>query len=100
SQHNTYELRGQPVTGFAALTFLRVACVAGTVTGASPVGLFDVFHEVETSLQRPSSCAVFFFFQAEDGIRDFHVTGVQTCALPISYAAASAPSPCGNISST
>src|SRR5215475_14709930 len=28
--------------------------------------------------------ALFFFFQAEDGIRDFHVTGVQTCALPIS----------------
>src|SRR5690606_40978649 len=25
----------------------------------------------------------FFFFQAEDGIRGFHVTGVQTCALPI-----------------
>src|SRR6266508_6443860 len=28
----------------------------------------------------------FFFFQAEDGIRDGHVTGVQTCALPISRA--------------
>src|SRR5207248_4512801 len=27
----------------------------------------------------------FFFFQAEDGIRDRTVTGVQTCALPISY---------------
>src|SRR2546421_9187170 len=27
----------------------------------------------------------FFFFQAEDGIRDLIVTGVQTCALPISY---------------
>src|SRR5690625_7862051 len=27
---------------------------------------------------------MFFFFQAEDGIRDGHVTGVQTCALPIS----------------
>src|SRR5690606_40393867 len=27
----------------------------------------------------------FFFFQAEDGIRDFHVTGVQTCALPIYF---------------
>src|SRR5437870_12685554 len=27
-----------------------------------------------------------FFFQAEDGIRDGHVTGVQTCALPISRA--------------
>src|SRR5262249_59612383 len=26
----------------------------------------------------------FFFFQAEDGIRDWSVTGVQTCALPIS----------------
>src|SRR5256885_11692697 len=28
-------------------------------------------------------CADFFFFQAEDGIRDYKVTGVQTCALPI-----------------
>src|SRR5690606_40108764 len=31
-----------------------------------------------------SSATGGFFFQAEDGIRDFHVTGVQTCALPIS----------------
>src|SRR5690606_39809855 len=31
------------------------------------------------------------FFQAEDGIRDFHVTGVQTCALPISAARAQEP---------
>src|SRR5205823_7755962 len=30
----------------------------------------------------------FFFFQAEDGIRDKLVTGVQTCALPISWALA------------
>src|SRR3989454_1810005 len=30
-----------------------------------------------------SVCGVFFFFQAEDGIRDYKVTGVQTCALPI-----------------
>src|SRR6185437_306130 len=30
---------------------------------------------------------LFFFFQAEDGIRDKLVTGVQTCALPISYGA-------------
>src|SRR5690606_39974111 len=29
------------------------------------------------------SFVLIFFFQAEDGIRDFHVTGVQTCALPI-----------------
>src|SRR5215467_8188235 len=29
----------------------------------------------------------FFFFQAEDGIRDYKVTGVQTCALPIFHVA-------------
>src|SRR5256886_6928045 len=32
-------------------------------------------------------CFVCFFFQAEDGIRDLTVTGVQTCALPISSVA-------------
>src|SRR5256885_2712657 len=31
------------------------------------------------------SHSFFFFFQAEDGIRDYKVTGVQTCALPISF---------------
>src|SRR5256885_6483640 len=30
-------------------------------------------------------CIYFFFFQAEDGIRDYKVTGVQTCALPIYF---------------
>src|SRR2546429_7124231 len=30
-------------------------------------------------------CRRFFFFQAEDGIRDVAVTGVQTCALPIYF---------------
>src|ERR1022692_5205787 len=30
-------------------------------------------------------CCVCFFFQAEDGIRDYKVTGVQTCALPICF---------------
>src|SRR5207244_6621258 len=37
-------------------------------------------------------CVCFFFFQAEDGIRDDLVTGVQTCALPILHAG-----PFGNI---
>src|SRR5256885_6701486 len=32
-----------------------------------------------------------FFFQAEDGIRDYKVTGVQTCALPISAASRAEP---------
>src|SRR5690348_17458635 len=35
----------------------------------------------------------FFFFQAEDGIRDGRVTGVQTCALPIYANASSASTP-------
>src|SRR2546426_6947506 len=34
---------------------------------------------------------IFFFFQAEDGIRDYKVTGVQTCALPISGRREGAP---------
>src|SRR3712207_7955085 len=34
-----------------------------------------------------------FFFQAEDGIRDIGVTGVQTCALPISSVTAKSSSP-------
>src|SRR3712207_7581459 len=35
----------------------------------------------------------FFFFQAEDGIRDIGVTGVQTCALPISIKNSGVTSP-------
>src|SRR5207249_6443604 len=45
----------------------------------------------KTGLTRPDGTKItyrysFFFFQAEDGIRDRNVTGVQTCALPISSA--------------
>src|SRR2546428_1712303 len=36
--------------------------------------------------QKGNGEADFFFFQAEDGIRDLIVTGVQTCALPICHA--------------
>src|SRR5437868_15256271 len=34
-------------------------------------------------MQCATATGIFFFFQAEDGIRDRNVTGVQTCALPI-----------------
>src|SRR2546426_7288744 len=37
-----------------------------------------------TSIAKVCRFLFFFFFQAEDGIRDYKVTGVQTCALPIS----------------
>src|SRR5437762_9342883 len=42
----------------------------------------------------------FFFFQAEDGIRDTSVTGVQTCALPISCWISPWCSLCAALSST
>src|SRR5690606_40171135 len=49
-----------------------------------------IYRPAYRGMVRTASCVVSaavratFFFQAEDGIRDFHVTGVQTCALPIS----------------
>src|SRR5256885_3396191 len=42
---------------------------------------------------------LFFFFQAEDGIRDYKVTGVQTCALPILNTGILAPAGVSKISS-
>src|SRR5256885_12065232 len=42
------------------------------------------------SRQKVSGSVHFFFFQAEDGIRDYKVTGVQTCALPILHGNAKA----------
>ena len=48
-------------------------------------GLVGISKEVRLcNIDKRSMCVdVFFFFQAEDGIRDIGVTGVQTCALPI-----------------
>src|SRR2546430_10886946 len=44
-----------------------------------------MLHEMRSPLDSLCVEVVFvFFFQAEDGIRDLTVTGVQTCALPIS----------------
>src|SRR2546426_12161652 len=46
----------------------------------SAVSWFDALQEQRAM---GNLAFVFFFFQAEDGIRDYKVTGVQTCALPI-----------------
>src|SRR2546430_5943154 len=44
---------------------------------------------IDDSIPQRRCCSLFFFFfQAEDGIRDLTVTGVQTCALPIYEGAA------------
>src|SRR3989475_2375729 len=48
---------------------------------------------VRTGVLQISVVHLFFFFQAEDGIRDLTVTGVQTCALPISGLLVTVPAP-------
>src|SRR5256885_6733534 len=49
------------------------------------------FESYGPAIGRADMIAI-FFFQAEDGIRDYKVTGVQTCALPISLNSALLPS--------
>src|SRR5476649_2961936 len=52
----------------------------------------DSLRLAEQRTERNENRTLFFFFQAEDGIRDHGVTGVQTCALPISMARVRRPS--------
>src|SRR2546430_12427027 len=54
---------------------------------------------VQFYISRLLYVSLFFFFQAEDGIRDLTVTGVQTCALPISWRALRTRSATGSTSS-
>src|SRR5215510_4690124 len=58
----------------AAFAFLYAPIVALVVYSFFSIPRVTVWQGFST----------FFFFQADDGIRDGHVTGVQTCALPIS----------------
>src|SRR5256885_4333760 len=59
---------------------------------ATAIVLIDPHSEVEV-IDARLNILFFFFFQAEDGIRDYKVTGVQTCALPISASCISATWP-------
>src|SRR3989339_963645 len=54
------------------LTDLRLHTIGFIFQNFNLISVLNVYDNVE-----------FFFFQAEDGIRDWSVTGVQTCALPI-----------------
>src|SRR5262249_58956346 len=54
-----------------------------TLTGAPVLCMFVAHACGSASLLNAFLWSLFFFFQAEDGIRDWSVTGVQTCALPI-----------------
>src|SRR5262249_39698872 len=66
-------------------------CVRGPAIGVSHSATCAATLDDETApddrllhrLRRLPLYLCFFFFQAEDGIRDWSVTGVQTCALPI-----------------
>src|ERR1039457_6047869 len=59
---------------------------ARDVDGVAPTVL-DGLRRSEGACGRSSPC----FFQAEDGLRDYEVTGVQTCALPISSSSSGSP---------
>src|SRR5437868_11602183 len=76
------EVRCAMYLGMVAL-FCRAICFCETVSWWV---MQEVGVEVRTLLEVAVGIFVkcFFFFQAEDGIRDRNVTGVQTCALPIS----------------
>src|SRR5256885_2954886 len=56
-------------------------CVGGEFSNGRMGGRSGMRYVI--SIDREDCVLVFFFFQAEDGIRDYKVTGVQTCALPI-----------------
>src|SRR2546430_8828121 len=47
------------------------------------VSMINIREDRALAINSIAWCVLFFFFQAEDGIRDLTVTGVQTCALPI-----------------
>src|SRR5256885_10758224 len=64
--------------------------------GSMPLNILLVemkSHDVGKVIAHYLRLVFFFFFQAEDGIRDYKVTGVQTCALPISGARRAASLP-------
>src|SRR2546422_2487356 len=70
------------ISGVACELFrnaLRRAQSDGCLIGCDPIAW--VAYRFDDLYSR--ACGFFFFFQAEDGIRDVAVTGVQTCALPI-----------------
>src|SRR5215469_18696461 len=58
----------------------RLTFLSPSSNDSDPLAILEFLHRVADAL---------VFFQAEDGIRDLYVTGVQTCALPISLRPAS-----------
>src|SRR5256885_12609545 len=59
---------------------LKLASARPCAASSGPAGSMGA---IAPASARAAVCVLVFFFQAEDGIRDYKVTGVQTCALPI-----------------
>src|SRR5690554_567266 len=70
---------GAPITGYTATAYSSVSSTTPIKTCTTASTACSI-----TGLVNGTAYYVSFFFQAEDGIRDADVTGVQTCALPIS----------------
>src|SRR2546430_394709 len=87
---NGHESAGtEDKTRDTALALMSMTLIALARTYTSCVlllhkNLSSIFHSFYFFLIDKIILLFFFFFQAEDGIRDLTVTGVQTCALPIS----------------
>src|SRR3989339_537244 len=78
---NTFEKQGAPAEFKKAINSVKKDNAKGLILDlrGNGGGLLENAIEIGSMFIRS-----FFFFQAEDGIRDWSVTGVQTCALPIS----------------
>src|SRR2546430_610151 len=71
----------------AAEAAKAITAAAATAMGMDNLNAIAIYGSVANGNLGQSNNAndqLLFFFQAEDGIRDLTVTGVQTCALPIS----------------
>src|SRR5256884_5816591 len=84
-------MEGEPNQGVTKGVQVRWDCRKGVQAWSIPErGSRRMRLELVGSMVMWSPTAfVFFFFQAEDGIRDVAVIGVQTCALPISWTSSS-----------
>src|SRR6185369_12404560 len=92
SRWSPYHLKKNKSIACASPAFLHArAWASGATTRRQSIACASpaFLHASSWSGGAPT-CRCFFFFQAEDGIRDSSVTGVQTCALPI-WPAASRP---------
>src|SRR5438067_734376 len=69
-------------------------CGNGFALSFTGADAFSMLHRGSVLLIGALLVYVLFFFQAEDGIRDRNVTGVQTCALPICDRCARSPARC------